>query len=76
MSEMSDNTIHVCIEKISDGYIGKCVEFSNVIVWAKTPEGISKEITKAVTGYLKAFPDEIKILTKKQDLVQAIPIEC
>lgn len=73
---MTGNTIHVCIEKISEGYIGKCVEFPNVIVCAKTPEDISSEIAKAVIGYIKAFPEEIKILTKKQELVQAVPLQC
>ena len=71
-----ESTFHVNIESISEGYLGKCIEFPSVVVYADTKDNIVKETQKALLGYFKAFPEELETIDEKQQQIKHIPIEC
>ena len=76
MKDMSTTSFHVSIEKISEGYLGKCIEFPSVVVYGDTSDQVLSEAQKALNGYFIAFPEELETLDQKQEQIKHIPIEC
>jgi len=76
MGHMNSMSFHINIEKISEGYLGKCIEFPSVVVYGDSSDQVINEAQKALNGYFKAFPEELDTLDQKQEQIKHIPIEC
>ncbi len=73
---MTETTFHIETKPISVGYLGKCLEFPSVVVYANTEEKVMEEATKALHGYFEAFPEEKETLDVKQKQIVHLPLEC
>ena len=57
-------------EEEEGGYSAQCLELPGCISEGETREEALANIREAVEGYLEAFPEELKQLKQKKELVE------
>jgi len=71
MVEVKGGSFRVILrEEPSDGFSAQCVELPGAISQGETREEALRNIREAIEGYLEAFPEEIRQLGLKSELVE------
>jgi predicted RNase H-like HicB family nuclease len=71
MAEITDRKFTVILRAETEGgYSAQCVELPRAISQGESRKEALANIKEAVKGYLEAFPEELKQLKQKRELVQ------
>jgi len=71
MVEVKGGSFRVILrEEPSGGFSAQCVELPGAISEGETREEALRNIREAIEGYLEAFPEEIRQLGLKSELVE------
>lgn len=62
MAQAQNNVLVYKIDKTPTGVVGQCLAVPAVIVQAKSPQQLKKEMDIAVTGYFLACPEAKKTI--------------
>jgi len=72
---MSEPSLTYKIEKLKEGFMGKCMINPEISVYAKTKDEVHKKMEIATKGYMKAYPDKKKIVLQSHKDVHSFKID-